>query len=87
MAPDDVHFRSNDLLAPEEEVVHGDVLFYGIAIAIDSPLADAGEVVADLDDVPAELLRLARPGDLVLTLGAGSVTDVGPVVLALLEDS
>ena len=32
------------------------------------------------------LLRLARPGDLVLTLGAGSVTDVGPLLLALLED-
>ena len=41
--------------------------------------------VPDLDDVPAELVRHARPGDLVLTLGAGSVTDVGPRVLALLE--
>ncbi|MBO0846578.1 MAG: UDP-N-acetylmuramate--L-alanine ligase [Nocardioides sp.] len=41
--------------------------------------------VADLGDAPAELVRLARPGDLVLTLGAGSVTDVGPLVLALLE--
>jgi UDP-N-acetylmuramate--alanine ligase len=44
-------------------------------------------LVPDLDDVPAELVRLARPGDLVLTLGAGSVTDVGPRVLALLEDA
>ncbi len=43
--------------------------------------------VPHLGDVPAELVRLARPGDLVLTLGAGSVTDVGPQVLALLEDS
>jgi UDP-N-acetylmuramate--alanine ligase len=43
--------------------------------------------VPDLDAVPAELLRLARPGDLVLTLGAGSVTDVGPLLLDLLEDS
>jgi UDP-N-acetylmuramate--alanine ligase len=43
--------------------------------------------VADLDAAPAELLRLARPGDLVLTLGAGSVTDVGPLLLDLLEDS
>ena len=43
--------------------------------------------VADLADAPAELVRLARPGDLVLTLGAGSVTDVGPLLLALLEDS
>ena len=43
--------------------------------------------VAALDDAPAELVRLARPGDLVLTLGAGSVTDVGPLLLALLEDA
>jgi UDP-N-acetylmuramate--alanine ligase len=42
--------------------------------------------VPGLDDVPGELARLARPGDLVLTLGAGSVTDVGPRVLALLQD-
>jgi UDP-N-acetylmuramate--alanine ligase len=41
--------------------------------------------VPDLDDVAAELVRHARPGDLVLTLGAGSVTNVGPRVLALLE--
>jgi UDP-N-acetylmuramate--alanine ligase len=41
--------------------------------------------VADLDDVPAELVARARPGDLVLTLGAGSVTEIGPRVLALLE--
>jgi UDP-N-acetylmuramate--alanine ligase len=57
-----------------------------VADAVPLP-ADRVHFVPDLDDVPAELLRLARPGDLVLTLGAGSVTDVGPVVLALLEDS
>ena len=39
----------------------------------------------DLADAPAELVARARPGDLVLTLGAGSVTDLGPQVLALLE--
>ena len=43
--------------------------------------------VPDVDDVAAELVRHARPGDLVLTLGAGSVTDVGPLLLALLEDT
>jgi UDP-N-acetylmuramate--alanine ligase len=41
----------------------------------------------DLDAVPRDLLRLAGPGDLVLTLGAGSVTDIGPRLLALLEES
>ena len=41
--------------------------------------------VADLDDVPAALVARAQPGDLVLTLGAGSITELGPRVLALLE--
>ena len=40
--------------------------------------------VPDLADVPAALVARARPGDLVLTLGAGSVTEVGPRVLELL---
>ena len=35
--------------------------------------------------VPGELARRARPGDLVLTLGAGDITQVGPEVLSLLE--
>jgi UDP-N-acetylmuramate--alanine ligase len=42
-------------------------------------------LVPGLEEAAAELARHARPGDLVLTLGAGSVTDVGPQVLALLS--
>lgn len=41
---------------------------------------------AHLTDVADVLADLAEPGDLVLTLGAGSITEVGPLVLALLED-
>ena len=41
----------------------------------------------DFDAVPAELVRRARPGDVVLTLGAGSVTHLGPRVLELLGAS
>jgi UDP-N-acetylmuramate--alanine ligase len=40
--------------------------------------------IPDLDDVPAAVVSRARPGDLVLTLGAGSVTELGPKVLELL---
>jgi UDP-N-acetylmuramate--alanine ligase len=36
-------------------------------------------------DVAAALLPRLRPGDLVLTLGAGDVTQVGPELLQLLE--
>ncbi|MEN8673292.1 UDP-N-acetylmuramate--L-alanine ligase [Nocardioides sp.] len=38
-----------------------------------------------LADAPAALVERARPGDLVLTLGAGTVTQVGPEVLRLLD--
>ncbi|WP_432478732.1 UDP-N-acetylmuramate--L-alanine ligase [Nocardioides sp. GXQ0305] len=40
---------------------------------------------SDRDAVPALLAGMARPGDLVLTLGAGDVTELGPRVLELLE--
>ena len=43
--------------------------------------------VPDFDAVPAELVRRARPGDLVLTLGAGTVTQLGPRVLDLLASA
>ena len=39
----------------------------------------------DAHAVPRLLVELARPGDLVLTLGAGDVTELGPRVLSLLE--
>jgi UDP-N-acetylmuramate--alanine ligase len=35
--------------------------------------------------VPQHLASRARPGDLVLTLGAGDVTAIGPEVLRLLS--
>ena len=37
-------------------------------------------------EVPDILADLAGPGDLVLTLGAGDVTELGPRVLALLSE-
>ncbi len=36
-------------------------------------------------EAPRRLAAIARPGDLLLTLGAGDVTQVGPEVLLLLE--
>ena len=54
---------------------------------LDAAAVPTGEPLAraDLADVAAELVGLAAPGDLVLTLGAGTITTVGPQVLALLE--
>jgi UDP-N-acetylmuramate--alanine ligase len=42
--------------------------------------------VSSFEDVARELAGRARPGDLVLTLGAGTVTEIGPQVLELLSD-
>ena len=58
----------------------------GRMVADAVPLA-SGQVafVPAFDDVPAALAGRAGPGDLVLTLGAGDVTVVGPRVLELLE--
>ena len=42
--------------------------------------------VPDFARVATTLAALARPGDLVLTLGAGDVTTIGPEVLRLLEE-
>jgi UDP-N-acetylmuramate--alanine ligase len=55
----------------------------GVAAAV--PLA--GHVVFEpsWSAVAGRLAALARPGDLVLTLGAGDVTMIGPEVLALLS--
>jgi UDP-N-acetylmuramate--alanine ligase len=53
-----------------------------IVDAVDGPRATAGGPVTGLADV---LLPELRPGDLLLTLGAGDITTVGPLVLAALE--
>ncbi|MCE7082268.1 UDP-N-acetylmuramate--L-alanine ligase [Streptomyces sp. ST2-7A] len=49
--------------------------------------ASAGADVrhADAADIPATVADLARPGDLVVTMGAGDVTDLGPEILARLS--
>jgi UDP-N-acetylmuramate--alanine ligase len=41
-------------------------------------------VVEALDDLPAAVARLSRPGDLIVTLGAGSIGTVGDKIVAAL---
>ena len=55
-----------------------------VAGAVPLP-AERVAYIPALDDVAAELVARARPGDLVLTLGAGTVTEIGPRVLELLD--
>jgi UDP-N-acetylmuramate--alanine ligase len=43
-------------------------------------------VVPNLNDVPAAVAAIAREGDLVLTLGAGSISAVGDRILAAVDE-
>jgi UDP-N-acetylmuramate--alanine ligase len=44
------------------------------------------QLVKALDDVPAAVARLARPNDLVITLGAGSIGSVAERILTALRE-
>jgi UDP-N-acetylmuramate--alanine ligase len=44
------------------------------------------QFLADRDSVPAAAAGLAKPGDMVLTMGAGDVTALGPLIVAALRD-
>ncbi|HWM73393.1 MAG TPA: UDP-N-acetylmuramate--L-alanine ligase [Nocardioides sp.] len=54
-----------------------------VADAVPLPRECVG-YVPDLVSAPADAVARARPGDLVLTLGAGTVTELGPRILDLL---
>ena len=55
-----------------------------VADAVPGGPGSGGSVryVADFGDVPKVVAALAAPGDLVLTMGAGDITRMGPLVLA-----
>ncbi|MFI6645281.1 UDP-N-acetylmuramate--L-alanine ligase [Streptomyces sp. NPDC050504] len=57
------------------------------ALIIDAARAAGADVthVADKATVPDVIAGMAKPGDLVLTMGAGDVTDLGPQILARLS--
>jgi UDP-N-acetylmuramate--alanine ligase len=72
-----------DVYAAREDPVPG-VSGAMIADAVDLPSAQVA-YLPDRAAVPARVAELARPGDLVITIGAGDVTELGPAILALLE--
>ncbi|OON80605.1 UDP-N-acetylmuramate--L-alanine ligase [Streptomyces tsukubensis] len=53
------------------------------ALIIDAARAAGADVthVVDKADIPEAVAGMAKPGDLVLTMGAGDVTDLGPLIL------
>ncbi|MDX3231397.1 UDP-N-acetylmuramate--L-alanine ligase [Streptomyces sp. ME19-01-6] len=57
------------------------------ALIIDAAARRGADVTAEHDRtaVPELIAGMAKPGDLVLTMGAGDVTDLGPEILARLR--
>ncbi|MFI6079516.1 UDP-N-acetylmuramate--L-alanine ligase [Streptomyces sp. NPDC051217] len=57
------------------------------ALIIEAAVLAGADVhaVSDKSAVPEAVAGMARPGDLVLTMGAGDVTDLGPEILARLS--
>ncbi|MCQ4083083.1 UDP-N-acetylmuramate--L-alanine ligase [Streptomyces sp. RB6PN25] len=57
------------------------------ALIVDAAAAKGADVTAehDKDAVPEVIAGMAKPGDLVLTMGAGDVTELGPRILSRLE--
>jgi UDP-N-acetylmuramate--alanine ligase len=51
-------------------------------LVADAVPGGAAHYVAEFADVPKVVAALAAPGDLVLTMGAGDITRMGPLVLA-----
>jgi UDP-N-acetylmuramate--alanine ligase len=75
-----------DIYSAGEDPIPGvtiDRLISGVATASAERVRSA--FVPDVNDMPAALAELARPGDMVITLGAGSIGTVGARLLQLLR--
>jgi UDP-N-acetylmuramate--alanine ligase len=76
------HIVLTDIYPAGEEPIEG-VTLEGLASAIRRSVRAPVEVARTLDDVVAAVARIARPGDVVMTLGAGSI---GTLPERLLEE-
>jgi len=54
-------------------------------LVADAVPAGRARYVPDVAQVPAVITEIAKPGDVVLTMGAGDVTKLGPVIVAALR--
>ena len=75
-----------DIFPAREQPIAG---IGGELIAEAARAAAGGKVhyQATFAELPASVAGSLRPGDVVVTLGAGSIEDVGPALLALLRSS
>jgi UDP-N-acetylmuramate--alanine ligase len=83
-------------LAPADEIVLTDIYPAGevpipgvsldsLAAAVERAVGPRVHVVPALVDLPARVAELIREGDVVITLGAGSISTVGPMLLQELK--
>ncbi len=74
-----------EVFAPGEEPIPG---ANGLTMASNVPLPhDRVRFEPSWSAVPRDLVEHARPGDLIMTLGAGEIGLLAPEILALLEES
>jgi UDP-N-acetylmuramate--alanine ligase len=73
-----------DIYAAGEAPIPG-VTVEALAEAIRARGGATVEIVKNLEAVPAAVLRVVRPGDIVLTLGAGSIGTAGDRILEALR--
>ena len=69
-----------DIYAAGEAPIEGTTID-ALAAAIRSSVAVPVDVIRKLEDLPDAVAGIVRPGDLVLTLGAGSIATVGERIL------
>ena len=77
------HIVLTDIYAAGEDRIPG-ITIEALADAIRRSASGPVEVVAPLDQVVPAIVRIARPGDLVITLGAGSIGTLADQLLAAL---
>jgi UDP-N-acetylmuramate--alanine ligase len=78
------HIVLTDIYSAGEEPIPG-VTLETLAAAIRRSVAAPLDLVPRLDDVIGAIVRVAKPGDLVITLGAGSIGNVPDRLIPALE--
>jgi UDP-N-acetylmuramate--alanine ligase len=78
------HVVLTDIYSAGEEPIAG-VTLETLGAAIRKSVAVPVDLVPRLDDVVPAIVRAAKPGDLVITLGAGSIGSVPDRLIAALE--
>jgi UDP-N-acetylmuramate--alanine ligase len=77
------HVVLTDIYAAGEAAIPG-VTLDALAAAVRRSMSTPVEVVPSLDDVPGAIAAIARPGDVVIVLGAGSIGSIADRLVRVL---